>query len=128
MGIGKSWQISAKICRFGMGSGMFIGKVKRSVNKDGRVSIPSKMRETIEEEYDPKKLYLVLMPGNVVCLYPDDEFKKIAATWFSNPEGATLRETMALKRIGGSAEQCKVDGSGRIVISPLMRQEAQIDH
>lgn len=107
---------------------MFTGQVKRSVNKDGRVSIPSKMRETIREEYDLNKLYLFMIPGVTIGLFPEEEFKKLVATWFSNPEGATLRETMALQRRGGSAEHCKVDGSGRIVIPPLMRQEAQIDH
>ena len=107
---------------------MFIGRFERNVNKDGRVSIPSKMRQVIEEEYDLEKLYLFLIPGNTIGLFPEEEFKKLAAEWFDNPEGATLREKMALQRLGGSAEDCKVDGSGRIVIPPLMRQEAQIDH
>ena len=120
--------LGKKNCEFGMGIEMFTGQVKRSVNKDGRVSIPSKMRETIREEYDLNKLYLFLIPGVTIGLFPEEEFKKLAATWFSNPEGATLRETMALQRRGGSAEHCKVDGSGRIVISPLMRQEGRIGH
>ena len=107
---------------------MFTGRFERSVNKDGRVSIPSKMRETIGEEYDLDKLYLFLIPGVTIGLFPAEEFKKLTAAWFSDPEGATLRETMALQRRAGSAEECKVDGSGRIVISPLMRGEAGIRH
>ena len=126
--IGKSWQKLAKNCKFRMDIGMFIGRFERNVNKDGRVSIPSKMRQVIEVEYDLEKLYLFLIPGNTIGLFPEEEFKKLAAEWFDNPEGATLREKMALQRLGGSAEDCKVDGSGRIVIPPLMRQEARIGH
>ena len=107
-------------------AGMFIGRAKHTVTKDGRVSIPSKMREAIKKQYDPNELYLVLLPGNVVCLYPDEEFQKLTASWFNNPQGATLSEIMMLERIGGNTEPCKLDGSGRIVIPPLMRQEARI--
>jgi len=112
---------------------MFTGRVKRKINKDGRVSIPSQMRETVNEEYERDKLYLLLMPGSLtgklICLYPDREFKKLATDWFSsNSTSISLSEKLSLQRIGGAAEECKVDGSGRIVISPLMRQEAGIQH
>ena len=44
---------------------MFVGKALHSVNKDGRVSVPSKMRDVIKKKYDPEDLYLIFMPGNI---------------------------------------------------------------
>ena len=104
---------------------MFVGKAEHTVNKDGRVSIPSKMRDVINK-YDPDDLYLVLLPGDVLALYPGEEFEKFTAS-LDNPQGASLSDIMELERICADAEPCKLDGSGRIVIPPLMRQEAGID-
>lgn len=106
---------------------MFVGKAEHTVNKDGRVSIPSKMRDVIKKKYDAEDLYLVLMQGNVVCLYPGQEFEKLTEALLANPEGAQLQEIMDIQRMCANAEPCKLDGSGRIVIPPLMRQTAGID-
>jgi len=105
---------------------MFVGKASHTVNKDGRVSIPSKMRDVIKKKYDAEDLYLILMPGNLLCLYPGQEFEKLTGR-LDNPNGASLDEIMELERICGDAEPCKLDGSGRIVIPPEMRKEAEID-
>ena len=105
---------------------MFVGKAEHTVNKDGRVSIPSKMRDVIKKKYDTDDLYLILMPGSLICLYPGDEFEKLAAR-LDNPQGAPLSDIMEMERVCADAEPCKLDGSGRIVIPPIMRQEAEID-
>jgi MraZ protein len=105
---------------------MFVGKAKHTVNKDGRVSIPSKMRDVIKKKYDPEDLYLILMPGDTICLFPGEEFEDLTKR-LDNPQGASLDEIMDLERICADAEPCKLDGSGRIVIPPLMRQDAGID-
>jgi len=84
------------------------------------------MRDIIEKKYEPDELYLVLMPGNVLCLYPSEEFKSLATRFSSNPQGAPLSEIMEMERVCANAELCKVDGSGRIVIPPEMKQSAKI--
>ncbi|MBD3182631.1 division/cell wall cluster transcriptional repressor MraZ [Candidatus Poribacteria bacterium] len=98
---------------------MFTGKAKHTVNKDGRLSIPSKMRDVIKKKYDPDDLFLILMPGNVVCLYPGREFETLTHR-FENPQGASIADIMAIERICAEAEPCKLDGSGRIVIPPIL--------
>ena len=104
---------------------MFVGKALHTVNKDGRMSIPSKMRDAIKKKYDADDLYLILMPGNVICLYPGQEFEELTAR-LDNPDGAPLSEIMEMERVCADAEPCKLDGSGRIVIPPTMRQDAAI--
>lgn len=105
---------------------MFVGKAVHTVNKDGRVSIPSKMRDVIKKKYDADDLYLILMPGNIICLYPGEEFEELTAR-LDNPQGAPLSEIMEMERVCSDAEPCKLDGSGRIIIPPAMRQDAGID-
>jgi MraZ protein len=106
---------------------MFVGKSKHTVTKDGRVSIPSKMREIMTEKYGTDELYVVLMQGNIICLYPDKEFEKLAER-LENPQGVPLNQFMQTERdICSNAENCKIDGSGRILIPPDMKASAKID-
>ncbi len=106
---------------------MFVGKAEHTVNKDGRVSIPSKMRDVVKKKYDAEDLYLVLMTGNIVCLYPGQEFEKLTTALLANPTGTLLQEIMDIERICADAEPCKLDGSGRVIIPPLMREAAGIE-
>jgi len=106
---------------------MFVGKSLHTVTKDGRVSIPSKMRDIMTSKYGSDELYVVLMPGNVICLFPGKEFEQLAEK-LENPQGESLSKLMQAERdICSNAEYCKVDGSGRIVIPPDMKISAKID-
>ena len=106
---------------------MFVGKAIHTVNKDGRLSIPSKMRDVIKNKYDTDDLYLILMEGNVICIYPGKEFEELTAR-LDNPQGAPLSEILDMERVCADAEPCKLDGSGRIVIPPTMQQDAEVGH
>lgn len=116
---------------------MFVGKAKHTISKNGRVSIPSKMRDVIKNKYKsedefedesedrPDDLYLILMPRNIICLYPEKEFDQLVSGLY-NPDGESLPDVMNTQRLCGEAESCKLDGSGRIVIPPEMKQRAKI--
>jgi len=104
---------------------MFVGKAEHTVNKDGRLSIPSKMRDVINKDYDANDLYLILMPGDVLCLYPGEEFAELTAR-LDNPDGTSFDMIMEMERVCADAEPCKLDGSGRIVLPPALRKEAGI--
>jgi len=105
---------------------MFIGKAEHTIHQSGRLSIPSKMRDVINDKYDPADLFLFLLPGNTICLYPGEEFEKFI-TKLDNPEGSTLEDMLEYERMCAEAEPCKLDSSGRIIIPPKMRKDAQID-
>ena len=104
---------------------LFVGKAKHTVNKDGRVSIPAKMRDVIKQKYDPKDLYLILMPRKHINLYPGEGFEAFVES-MKNPQGASLDEMLERERLCAFAEPCKLDGSGRIVIPSEMREAAGI--
>jgi len=104
---------------------IFVGKAEHTINKDGRLSIPSKMRDIISKQYDPEDLYLFLLPGDTICLYPGEEFAELIES-LENPSGDALSSALDIDRICADAEPCKLDGSGRIVIPPKMREDAKI--
>lgn len=106
---------------------MFVGKSKHTVTKDGRLSLPSKMREAITTKYQTDELYIVLISGNIIGIYPEEEFEKLINN-LANPQGASLSELTQIERdICSNAENSKIDGSGRIVIPQEMRDAAKID-
>jgi MraZ protein len=84
------------------------------------------MRDVIKKKYDPEDLYLILMPGNIICLFPGEVFEEFMAS-MDNPQGASVSDIMEMERVCADAEPCKLDGSGRIIIPPIMRQDAGID-
>lgn len=106
---------------------MFVGKALHTVNKDGRVSIPSKMRDIIKKKYNSDELYLMLMPEKFICLFPSEEFEKLASR-LGSPQASSLSSIMENERnFCSAAEMCTIDGSGRIVIPPEMKESAEID-
>jgi DNA-binding transcriptional regulator/RsmH inhibitor MraZ len=98
---------------------MFVGKSLQIIDSEGQVKIPSKMMDVIMIKYDVSDLYLILYPGNTICLYPGEEFKKLIERLY-DPKEASLSEPITLQRICAEAEPCRTDGSGRITIPPAM--------
>ncbi len=105
---------------------MFVGKVLHTVNRDGRVSIPSKMRDIIKKKYNSDELYLMLMPEKFICLFPSEEFEKLASR-LDNPQITSLSRIMDNERyLCADAELCTIDSSGRIFLPPEMKESAEI--
>ena len=111
---------------------MFVGKSIHTLGKDGRISIPSKMRDIFINKFGSDELYMALMPvpRDVLCLFPATEFEKL--TGKSDGESVeSLDEMMENIQkdadLCSAAENCKIDGSGRILIPVEMKEAAQID-
>lgn len=104
---------------------MFVGKSLQIIDSEGQVKIPSKMMDVIMMKYYASDLYFILYPGNTICVYPGEEFEKLAES-LCDPQEASLSESITLQRICAEAEPCRTDGSGRITIPPAMMQKAGI--
>lgn len=108
---------------------MLVGRSIHTLGKDGRVSIPSKMREALIDEYGSDDLYMVLLPTDILCLYPVTEFEKLAEKLQKVIENSSEEIVEGIKKsalICSYAINCKIDGSGRILIPQDMRESAQI--
>ena len=108
---------------------MLVGRAIHTLGKDGRVSIPSKMRETLINKYGSDELYMVLLPFDILCLFPVQEFEKLTEKFEKITENSIKDVIDSLERsalICSYAINCKIDSSGRILIPPDVMKSAQI--
>jgi MraZ protein len=110
---------------------MFVGKSIHTLGKDGRISIPSKMRDIFINKYSSDELYMALMPvpRDVLCLFPATEFEKLTGIDEESIEsfGDKMENMQQDADICSAAETCKIDGSGRILIPAEMKEASGID-
>lgn len=102
---------------------MFRGRYEFGIDSKGRISIPSKFREILNEKYD-NRLVITNFDGGLLA-FPYNE-------WLLLEEKAgTLnllkRETSAFYRFFySSAIDCSIDRQGRLLIPPSLRDYANL--
>ena len=103
---------------------MFRGRYETKVDSKGRTSLPARFREVLagQDEYR-----LVLTASLEPCLiaYPYTEWRefenKLTKTSLFDPNVARIKRLY----IAGAVE-CPLDGHGRILVPPMLRQYANI--
>jgi len=103
---------------------MFTGRYSHTIDKKGRVSIPSKFREVLSAKYDNT----LVIASYIKCLYayPSAEWKRLSKKFeqmkqFEKPNQDFLRFFVS------SAENCSIDKQGRILIPPTLRDSAGLE-
>lgn len=102
---------------------MFRGRFEHAIDNKGRLAVPSKFREILSTNYD-ERLIITNFDG---CLwaYPVAEWQKVEDKVASLPQFKD--EVKALQRVFISAAvESPIDGSGRILIPPTLREYAGI--
>ena len=96
----------------------FLGTCRHALDAKGRLSIPSKYRRDIGE-------VVIITRGHEGCLYvwPVDEWERQAE------ELLALRQTASdpreyIRDLAMNADEARIDGHGRIVIPPALRDLA----
>ncbi len=103
----------------------FRGRSEHSLDGKGRLSIPARFRDALRKQYDER---LMITPWNK-CLraYPLPQWEKLEMTLLANlrehPDPAMKK--MINYMIGGVVE-CALDKQGRVLLSPLLREECCI--
>ncbi len=101
---------------------MFRGATNLSIDSKGRMTVPSKHRDALTK--------LVIAPNPMpdekcLVVYPLDEWEKVEQNIVNQPNTKAIRR---LKRIFiGEAVEYVVDGQGRVLITPELRQYAELD-
>ena len=103
---------------------MFRGRYETKVDNKGRTSLPARFREILAGK-DEYRLVLAAALEPCVIAYPYTgwrEFeKKLTGTSIFDPNVIRIKRLY----IAGAAE-CPLDGHGRILMPPLIRQHADI--
>lgn len=99
---------------------MLYGGYEHTIDKKGRVFVPSKFRDDLGEEF-------IICRGisgkRCLCIYPNSEWEKLVAKISELPSS----QASGLKRfIFDGAFNVEFDSQGRIVIPPSLREYSQL--
>ena len=103
---------------------MFRGNYEHTIDRKGRLSIPSKFREVLKENYDEK--LIITRYENCLVGYPVEEWIKLERKIASLPQHN--KNVIAFQRfLVSSAVECPVDKQGRVLIPQYLRSHAELD-
>ncbi|MFH1596536.1 MAG: division/cell wall cluster transcriptional repressor MraZ [Pseudomonadota bacterium] len=102
---------------------MFTGSYFHFMDNKGRVSIPSRYREVLQERKD--RQLIITNFGGYILAFPQSEWVKIEAKFAEQP--LFRKELRAFQRfLISGVEECPLDRQGRILIPPNLRDYAKL--
>jgi MraZ protein len=107
-----------------VGGKVFQGATQVNLDAKGRMAVPTKVRDPLTAG-GTVKLVLTAHPDGCLLLYPQPAWEPIRARVMSFP--SLDRQFSVWKRLlVGFAEDVELDGAGRLLISPELRDFAKI--
>jgi MraZ protein len=107
-----------------MGGRVFQGASQVNLDAKGRMAVPTRIRDPLTQG-GTVKLVLTAHPIGCLLLYPSPSWEPVRAQVMAFP--ALDRHLSTWKRIVvGFAEELELDGAGRLLISPELRDFAHI--
>ena len=106
---------------------MFKGRYDHAVDEKGRASLPARFRELLAHTGDDRLVLTTALDEHYphIVAYPYSEWRVFEEKLASQPTFDP--NVIALKRLYVSnAVECQVDGHGRILIPPTLRDHAGI--
>ncbi|MFQ5643125.1 MAG: division/cell wall cluster transcriptional repressor MraZ [Thiogranum sp.] len=104
---------------------MFRGGSSVKLDAKGRMALPTRYRALITERYDGR-LVLTVHDDGCLLLYPQPEWEDIELQLVRTPNQD--RRTRDMQRmLVGYATEVELDGNGRILIAPRLRDFANLD-
>lgn len=105
---------------------MFRGASTVNLDEKGRLAIPTRYRAQINEENAGQMVCTVDIRQSCLLLYPLDEWEKVEKKLLGlsnfDPNMRRLQRVML-----GYATECRLDKSGRILLSGPLRHHAKLD-
>ena len=103
---------------------MFYGEYEHTIDKKGRIIIPSKFRDFLKE-YDIKKIFVTRGLDKCLFLFTEDEWKTQETKFKSI--SFTKSESRKFNRLYFSgAAQVECDAQGRVLIPKYLKDFAEI--
>lgn len=105
---------------------MFRGAATVSLDSKGRLAIPTRYRAELVEKHHGSLICTVDIRQPCLLLYPLQEWEvveqKLMALSNFDPMQRRIQRVMQ-----GFATECEMDSAGRILLSPVLRQHAQLE-
>lgn len=107
-----------------MGGVVFQGASQVNLDAKGRMAVPTRVRDPLTQG-GTVKLVLTAHPVGCLLLYPNPAWEPVRAQVMAFP--SLDRHLSTWKRLlVGFAEELELDGAGRLLISPELREFARI--
>ena len=105
---------------------MFLGDHPLNVDAKGRLAIPTRLRERVQDACGGALVLTISLTDVCLVAYPSPEWKRIQQDLQKLP---TLdRQAQAIRHLLiGHAAECDMDGQGRILVPPSLRDWANLD-
>jgi MraZ protein len=103
---------------------MFRGSYTTRVDEKGRIKVPAEYKHLIDEKYGIK-FYITSVDGNVAQLYPLEVWEKIERKLAEIPNFTPAKQKY-LDRTNYYGQLVEMDGQGRLLIPPKLRESAAI--
>ncbi|MDT8375295.1 MAG: division/cell wall cluster transcriptional repressor MraZ [Mariprofundaceae bacterium] len=105
---------------------MFEGEHTVSMDDKGRVSIPAGFREALRRHYDDERIVITREYDGCLRVYPPKEWDKNLQKF--RTQNTNDRKARSYARfVIGSATTCSPDKQGRVLVSPTLRQGANLN-
>lgn len=101
---------------------MFRGIFHNSIDEKGRVSIPARFRDQIQNNHQTP-LVLTLGFDQCLFLYPSDTWQTIEEK-LSSMDSLNAEVRQFQRTVMRATDEVDLDQQGRIVINPVLRKEA----
>ncbi len=104
---------------------MFIGGSTVNLDAKGRLALPTRYRSEIAERFE-SRLVLTVHDDGCLLLYPYPEWEEIQRKLTRLPNQNKRARTLQRMMLGYATE-VEMDGHGRILVSPRLREFAKLD-
>lgn len=104
---------------------MFQGATGLNLDAKGRLAVPTKHRDPLQEGVD-KKLVLTAHPHGCLLLYPASAWEPIRNRINEFPS-FDPQLSLWKRLLVGYAENLELDSAGRLLISPMLRKFASLE-
>ena len=102
----------------------FRGRSAARLDAKGRLRVPTKFREVLQQHYTDA--LIISQYSGCLVAYPPEKWDEIEAK-ASHLSQVNSDHRSFLRRFISGAEVCEFDSQGRILIPPLLREEAHLD-
>ena len=103
---------------------MFRGSSIAKIDTKGRFKMPSDFRRVLEESWG-RDVFLTSIEGDVALFYPLPVWEGIEGRLMSLPTNDRSRQRY-LQRVSYFGQQSRLDGQGRLVVAPVLREAADL--
>lgn len=104
---------------------MFRGSNTAKIDSKGRFKVPTVFRRVLEQEWGTR-VFVTSVLGDSALFYPLAVWQEIEGRLMGLPANDRTRQKY-LRRVMYFGQESEIDGQGRVVLQPILRDAAELD-